>query len=215
MLVRDVMTPHPVTVRIDTPLKEALRLLDEHSITMLPVVSGAGVIVGVLSEADVVRDALPPDVRRHLIPTGELDAERAHEVADLMNFKPITVTADTDLAEAAVLMTDTAVKSLPVVDDDDRVVGVVSRRDIVHVLARPDEVIEADVDDLLRRLGTDWLVDVDDGEVTVTGPTDDRQRSMAESAVLSVPGVRGVQVAPGSPRQRRPKTRQHTERRQR
>ena len=52
----------------DTPLKSALVMLDEHAITMLPVVTASGEIVGVLSEADVVRDTVPTDVRTQLIP---------------------------------------------------------------------------------------------------------------------------------------------------
>lgn len=196
MLVREVMTSPALTVQLGTPLKAALALLDEHAVTMLPVVSPAGVVVGVLSEADVVREALTPDVRRHLIVSGDLSVERAHDVGDLMSLHPVTVTEDTDLAAAAVLMTDTAVKSLPVVDDHDRVVGVVSRRDIVHLLARPDEVVEAEADELLRQLGTDWLVDVQDGIAWVTGPVTDHQRSLAVSSVLSVPGVHTVQVGP-------------------
>lgn len=197
MLVREVMTSPAVTVRVDTPVKKALALLDEHSVTMLPVVTSSGRVVGVVGEADVVRDAMPPDVRRHMIPTDEPLQDKADMVADLMNPRPITVHADTDLAEAALLLTETAVKSLPVVDEDGCVLGVVSRHDIVHVLARPDDVIEADVDDVLRRLGTDWLVDVKEGRVVVTGPETEHQRGMAVSASLTVPGVRSVTVAAG------------------
>jgi len=201
MLVRDVMTSPATTVPMDATIGRALELLDTRSVTMLPVVSEAGAIVGVLSEADVVRDALPEDVRTHMIPSGELEeVGRAHVVADLMNLRPVTVGPDTDLATAALLMTDSVVKSLPVVDEAGRVVGVLSRRDIVHVLARSDTAIEAEVDDLFRRLGTDWMVDVVDGRVTVSGPAGDAERSMAESVALSVPGVRRVVVAETSPR---------------
>jgi len=196
MLVRDVMTSPAKTVQADASIHRALELLDIHSVTMLPVVSDAGAIVGVLSEADVVLDALPPDVRTHLIPSGELDeVGRAREVADLMNLHPVTVGPSTDLAAAGLLMTESAVKSLPVVDETGHVLGVVSRRDIVRVLARPDTAVEAEVDDLFRRLGTDWLVDVADGRVTVTGPAGAAERLMAESVALSVPGVRRVVVA--------------------
>ena len=197
MLVRDVMTTPALTVHEDTPLKGALGLLDEHAITMLPVVKASGAIVGVLSEADVVRDAVPQDVRTHLIPTsgGDLD-QPPHSVAELMNRHPVTVEATTDLATAAQLMTDTAVKSLPVVDEHDQVVGVVSRRDIVHILARTDTVVERDLDDLFRRVGTDWMVDVRDGAVTVTGPILPNERALAEAAARTVPGVRSVTVIP-------------------
>lgn len=196
MLVRDVMTTPVLTVREDTPLKSALVLLDEHAITMLPVVEASGAIVGLLSEADVVRDAVPEDVRTHLIPSvGDLD-QPPHSVAELMNRHPVTVEATTDLATAAQLMIDTAVKSLPVVDEHAQVVGVVSRRDIVHVLARTDKAMERDLDDLFRRVGTDWMVDVHDGAVTVTGPIMPNERALAEAAARTVPGVRSVTVIP-------------------
>jgi len=197
MLVRDVMTTPALTVREDTPLTSALVLLDEHAITMLPVVGVSGGIVGVLSEADVVRDAVPEDVRTHLIPTSGADLDPPpHSVAELMNRRPVTVEATTDLATAAQLMTDTAVKSLPVVDEHDQVVGVVSRRDIVHILARTDKAVERDLDDLFRRVGTDWMVDVRDGAVTVTGPILPNERALAEAAARTVPGVRSVTVIP-------------------
>ena len=196
MLVKDAMTVRPVTVGPRTPLSRAVALMDEHSVTALPVVTPADMIIGVLSEADVIRDALPADRRRHQLPVHDAQVELHHEVGEVMSSHPVTVTPDTDLAVAAALMTDTTVKSLPVVDELDRVVGVVSRRDIVRVLARPDAAVEADVDDLYRRLGQDWLVAVTDGEAAVTGPADRFERSMAEAAALSVPGVRRVRVLP-------------------
>jgi CBS-domain-containing membrane protein len=172
--------------------------MDEHSVTMLPVVNPADMIIGVLSEADVIREAVPSDRRRHELPAeDDLRVGVHHEVSEAMSRHPVTVTPDTDLAEAAALMTDTTVKSLPVIDELDRVIGVVSRRDILHVHARADAVVEADVDDLYRRLGKDWLVEVTDGEAAVTGPADRFEGSMAEAAGLSVPGVRKVRVLPG------------------
>ena len=56
MLVRELMTVDPVTVRPDTPVKAALTLLDERNVTTLPVVTPSGRIAGVVSEADLIRD---------------------------------------------------------------------------------------------------------------------------------------------------------------
>ena len=92
-------------------------------------------------------------------------------------------------------MTTTTVKSLPVVDGNRRVVGVVSRRDVVHVLSRPDAVLAAEADDVLRRLGLDWLVDVRDGVAAVDGPITDRECTMATSALAAIPGITGVTIA--------------------
>jgi len=197
MLVHEVMTSPARTVRAETPIKEALALLDEHTITALPVVDEHGRIQGVVSEADLIRDALLPDARRHLsyslTPTTVLPP---HEVGEVMTPHVLTVESDADLAEAVDVMTTTGVKSLPVVDHHQVVVGVVSRRDVVRVLARPDVTIEADVDELFRSLGLEWLAEVRDGVVTITGPEGPETRGVANVVAGSVPGVTGVRVDP-------------------
>ncbi len=195
MLVREVMTREPITVRASTPVKDALALLDRHSITMLPVVSPGGLIVGVVTEADLIREVVKPDVRTHMIPQQRGPTVLPpHAVVEVMNHQTVTVTGDTDLAEAANLMTGTAVKSLPVIDEHHRVIGVISRRDIVRVLARSDEVVEQEVDALFHSLGVDWLADVRDGVVTVTGPAGAKERALAETATSTVPGVVAVTI---------------------
>ena len=68
MLVRDVMTTAVVTVHPETRVKRAIELLDEHQVTAMPVVDGEGRLVGVVSEADVLRGALLPDRRAREIP---------------------------------------------------------------------------------------------------------------------------------------------------
>lgn len=196
MLVKDVMTAPAITVGINTPIKEALALLDEHAITSLPVTAGHHRVVGVVSEADLIRDGIQPDFRRHLaFAPEEMRTLPPHTVGEVMNAHPVTVFADTDLLEATDLMTTTTVKSLPVVDVDHRVVGVISRRDVVHVLARPDQVLAAEADDQFRRLGLDWLVDVHDGVAAVSGPVTDRETTMATAVMGAIPGITGVTIA--------------------
>ena len=193
MLVRDVMTRPAVTVRADAPLKEATTLLDARSITSLPVVDSRGRPVGVVSEADLISGMVPRDTRLHMAPSAtEAHVLPPETVAEVMNPHPMTVSESTDLAEAADLLTTTGVKSLPVLDEHGRVVGVVSRRDIIHVLARPDSEIEAELDDAFRRLGRDWLVDVDNGVVTLTGPSDAGEIGLATTLAETVAGVTAV-----------------------
>ena len=194
MLVREVMTRRPITVGPDTSVKDALVLLDDHSITMMPVVSHAGSLVGVVSEADLVRDALQPDPRAHMVPDAGW-TERPTTVVDVMNHRTLTVTGDADLAEAVDLMTSTAVKSLPVIDEHHHVVGVLSRRDVVHLLARRDDAVEREMDALFQSLGVDWLAEVSEGVVTVMGPVDERERALARTAAATVPGVVSVTVS--------------------
>src|SRR4029079_2056734 len=107
-------------------------------------------------EADLVRESLPPDPRAHMIPPAEDPRPaRPRTVGEAMNRHPAAVHGDTDLADAVELMTSTAVKSLPVVDGRGCVVGMVSRRDVVHLLARDDVRIERHGDERARASGSD------------------------------------------------------------
>lgn len=196
MLVREVMTSPAITVGPGTSLKQAVRLLDEHRITAMPVVDDAGDLVGVVSEADVLRDAIPPDRRIHerLV---EISAPPAHlAVTDVMTHLPMSVSPEDDLSQAVELLVDTQVKSLPVVAHG-RVVGVVSRQDVIAVLARQDELIEGEVDEALRTAGLECTVDVVDGVVHLQDRDDPEVLRIAQVIAARVPGVVGVTT--GSP----------------
>ena len=194
MLVREIMTRPAITVQESATIKDAIALLERHSIAAMPVLDRHGDIVGVVSEADVIREMVVPDPRAHQVPV-RLAAPPFHSrVADVMSNHPLTVSSDTELAQAADLMTSTVVKSLPVVDRG-RVVGVISRRDIIRLLSREDPRIEAEIDERLRQSGHDWLVDVTDGVAVVEGPSDEPQRALARVLVCTVPGVVGVHFA--------------------
>ena len=195
MLVRDVMSRPAVTVRADASLKEATTLLDVRSLTTLPVVDSEGRVLGIVSEADLISGMVPRDTRLHMVPSAtETRTLPPGTVGEVMNLHPMTVTEDTDLADAADLMTTTGVKSLPVLNHRRHVVGVVSRRDVIHLLARPDTEIEAELDDLYRRLDRDWLVEVRDGIAYVAGPEGEGEHAMAATLAESVAGVTGVTV---------------------
>lgn len=191
MLVREVMTCPAITVLQSATVKDAIQLLERHSIAAMPVVDDSGHLVGVVSEADVIREMVVPDQRAHERPV-HLTAPPLHlQVADIMSNLPLTVAGETELAQAAELMTSTVVKSLPVVDHE-AVVGVISRRDIIRLLSREDPRIEAEIDELLRQAGLDWLVDVTDGVAVLDGPSNDRERELARALVCTVSGVIGV-----------------------
>ena len=195
MLVREVMTPEPVTVRVETPVREALSLLDQHSVTSLPVVAEDSVVVGMLSEADLLVGRLLPDDRSSILPrTADASRAAADSVGAVMSRRPVTIPADTDLVDVAKVMTATGFKSLPVVDARGRLVGVVSRRDIVRTLARSDADIEHDLAALFQILGVDWVARVADGRARISGPADDKARSLAHAAASTVAGVLNVRV---------------------
>jgi CBS domain-containing protein len=191
MLVRDVMTTGVVTVTPKASVKEATELLDAHHITALPVVDEHGRLVGVLSEADVLREGLLPDPTKREIRTHVFGRTEPLRVKDVMTKLPVSVTADSDLADAARVLVDTQVKSLPVVEHE-RLVGIVSRSDVITMLARRDPVIETEVDELLRAAEVDFLVEVIGGVVRLDGPTDDHVREIARVLASTVPGVVGV-----------------------
>jgi CBS domain-containing protein len=96
----------------------------------MPVVDASGLLVGVVTEADVLRVVTPGDEHR-----GSTQEALPATVGGLMRPLPITVPPDCDLPTATDLMTCTAIKSLPVVQDG-RVVGLVSRSDLIRGLAR-------------------------------------------------------------------------------
>lgn len=194
MLVREVMTSPAVTVGPGTSLKQAIRLLDDHRITAMPVVDDGGHLVGVLSEADVLRDSIPADRRVHerlveiTAPTVQL------VVTDVMTHLPVSVSPDDDLSQAVGLLVDTQVKSLPVVRAG-RVVGMVSRRDVIAVLARQDFLIEAEIDEELRQAGVECTVEVSDGVVHLHDADGTDALRLAQVIASSVPGVVGVSLA--------------------
>ncbi len=193
MWVRDAMSAPAITVTERTTVRSALKVLDEHRVTSLPVLDEAGHLVGVVSEADLVRDAVLRDPRRQLTPQDVKETPPPRQIGDVMTSHPVTVTETDDLADAVELLTTTTVKSLPVLRDG-RVVGVLSRRDVVHLLARDDERIEAEVSELFRADGVDWLADVADGVVRVSGPRDDHERRLAQALAGSVAGVVAIRV---------------------
>jgi|GraSoiStandDraft_46_1057282.scaffolds.fasta_scaffold262739_2 CBS domain-containing protein len=126
MLVRDIMSSPAVTIRPDDDLAEAARLLDRLSLTTLPVVDRDLRLLGIFSEADVIgrfsRTREPDDGAR---------------VGDLMTTRVLTVDPDDEVTRVVELMRGTILKSLPVLLHD-RVVGMVSRRDVVGAIARGD-----------------------------------------------------------------------------
>jgi CBS domain-containing protein len=193
MLVKEIMSAPVVTVGPRTTLRDAAQLLDRHSVTALPVMDGAH-LVGVVSEADVIRESVLPDPRAHELPVDLTPSTGPTCVADVMRTHALTVPPDAELGVAVDLLTSTAVTSLPVVDHG-HVVEVVSRRDVIRVLARQDELVEAEIDDLVRSAGEDWTVTVDGGVVTVEGPVTEAESRLAQLLVSTVPGVVGVKIA--------------------
>ncbi|GAA3518152.1 CBS domain-containing protein [Nocardioides daeguensis] len=180
MLVEDIMSPRPVTVRTDLPLGAAARLLARHAVTALPVVDDRARIVGVISEADILARACLTD-----------------PVGTAMSKVVALVHPETDIAELRDVFTRTAVKSMPVVDAADQVVGMVSRSDLLRAFAHDDETLEQEVADVLARARVSGCrVQVRNGIVQLTGlgPADDAHLAAVLDAVVATPGVVAVRA---------------------
>lgn len=195
MLVRDLMTPDPVTVNPETHVKQALSRLARLGITSMPVVDDKQRLCGIVSEADLICDLVTRDPRAQERPVVVESLFVPHTVEDVYTRSAASVRVDDDVANAVETMVAISAKSLPVLDEGGRLVGILSRSDIVQALARADDVIAADIDELLSSLGrADWLVEVEEGVVDISGPEGTGERSLAHVVAHTVPGVVQVRI---------------------
>lgn len=172
--VETVMTSDVVTVPSDASFKEVTATLVDHGISGVPVVDAERRVIGVVTEADLLRRAAADQgVRpgREQRPNERPDAPTAGEA---MSSPAVTTSAGTTVDEAARTMSRHGFKRLPVVDPDGRPVGIVSRADLLSVFLKTDAQIHNEVthEIVIQSL---WLdpaeveVDVRDGVVTLRG----------------------------------------------
>jgi CBS domain-containing protein len=199
MRAKDVMTSPVVTVTADTSIKDGAAILVQKKISALPVVGFSNELIGIVSEADLVRLEMEPDPRRHVIPQRQHTKPTPRVVGEVMTKDVIAVPEDADVALVARLMLERHLKSIPVVIGTD-LVGIVARRDVLKVLARSDLEIHVELEDLLdeeiQMMGR-YRARVADGIVTLIGPTDRASRRLAELLARSVPGVIEVRFERG------------------
>lgn len=180
MRARDLMTTPAVVTHSDTPVKTAESMLAERGFTALPVVDEDDRLAGIVTEADFVADRFPGPLRR-----------AARTVRELMSVPVRTVDVDDDAAALAKVMLTEHIRCLPVLDRG-KLAGVVTRRDFLRALARPDRMLAHDVRQRLNAFGGSgrWTVDVREGDVTVLDRFDnERDRQVAVALAESVPGV--------------------------
>mgnify|MGYP002622760995 CR=1 FL=1 len=189
MEVRQLMTGDVATISPDASLKEAARVMIERRVSGLPVIDGDNRLVGIVTEGDVLhQESLrqPATTLRSLFTSQEGPAVT---VAEAMTDKVKSVSPEADHTEAARIMESAHVKRLPVVDGDDRLLGILSRADVLRVFARSDEEIAAEIrSGVIERVL--WLnssalaVEVADGKVSLSGtvPTKSDSRILEEMA---------------------------------
>ncbi|MCP9988989.1 CBS domain-containing protein [Streptomyces sudanensis] len=183
------MTGEVVQAHPDTSAEEVSRLLSAHRIGGLPVVDGDDKVVGVVSRTDLAG-------RRAA--RGRAGPGEAATAGHLMTSPAVTVHPEQRVADAARVMERRRVDRLPVVDEEDRLIGIATRRDLLRVFLRTDEEIRADVAAAVparapaRDAGSPG-VDVRDGVVTLTGrPRPGADASALVRAAWRVDGVVGV-----------------------
>ncbi len=198
--VQDLMTKQVVAVGEDAGFKEMVRLLEKHRVSALPVIDSQGKVVGVVSEADLLlKEGLADLESKHVF---ESSARRAARVKarggtarETMTSPAIAVGPDASVEEAARRMHAMGVKRLPVAGEDGRLVGILSRSDVLKVFLRQGEEIRREiVEELISRT---LLIDpstidvtVRDGVVTLTGQVDRKTDAVILSRMVTrVSGV--------------------------
>jgi len=200
MKVTDVMSRDVVVVSPHMPLKDVARVLANRHFSGVPVVDDDRKVLGVVSEADILAKERGPGSARSIFGRAlELetwgDKHGARNAGTAMTAPAVTIGPGRSVAEAASLMLDRGVNRLPVVDADEKLVGIVTRADLVRAFVRDDSVIEREIRDdvLLRTLWESpgrFNVRVRRGEVLLAGKVNDAHA--AGALVRFVEGVPGV-----------------------
>ncbi len=142
VLVRDVMTKNVIVVQKYDDITKAARILSENNISGLPVVDKENYVVGVISEADILSTAgmrrghTFKDVLRHILGEPLPERKSGDLVGDIMTKPAITTRPDTDISEVARILDERRIKRLPVVDEKGRLIGIISRADIVRAIGK-------------------------------------------------------------------------------
>ena len=126
---RDVMTEHPATCTVDAPLGAVAKLMVQHDCGEIPVLDESGDLVGVVTDRDIVC---------RLVASGKNPLECTAEMA--MTSPPISVTTDAPLDEVLGVMERHQIRRVPVLDQDDRCVGMIGQADLVWAAGGKDVV---------------------------------------------------------------------------
>jgi CBS domain-containing protein len=200
--VDDVMTHLVATLRPEDTIEDAGKLLASNRISGAPVVQD-GKLVGLVSEADLVRAFAPPHGGfpfEAIDPlTFELRGDRSRVVLgacvrDVMSREVVSISQDASVWEAASLLDRHGFRRLPVVDGDGHVIGILARSDLVRAMARSDPDVVVSVRNAIGLLGFEFFSDLEiacnGGCVTIGGRVDRKSRcDLAIEIAAIVPGV--------------------------
>ncbi|MFC3897418.1 HPP family protein [Lentzea rhizosphaerae] len=190
MRARDIMTSPAITVIPQVPVRGAAALLVSHGFTALPVVDDDRRLIGIVTEADLLRN-------------GYVEETRGVAVGDVMTSPATAMGGATEASVIARVLVDDRIRCLPIVDGS-QVVGVVTRRDLVRALGRTDTSVAAEVQrvlDLYADGSRKWTVEVRDGEAVISADDVDDETERALLALAGpVPGVLSVRIQAGGQR---------------
>ncbi len=215
MKAADVMVTKVITVRLDTPVATIAEVLLANRISAVPVVNNKDVLVGIVSEGDLIH-RVEAGTERHrswwleLLAGKEMLAHEfvkshARKAADVMTRPVVSVQPDTPLADVASLLEKHRIKRVPVVTNG-KIAGIVSRANLIQALVRDAKSADASIDDLtlhgniLEQLRSKPWVDpstinviVNNGYVELWGIVDsETEKNAIRVAVEVTPGVRQV-----------------------
>src|SRR5581483_4186074 len=176
MIVRTHMTPHPLTLRLDSDFRTALAVMQEHAIHHLPVVGSDENVLGIVAERDLLLAALQ-------YPATTVD------IADIMHTQVVCVRDDAPITHAATLMARNAIGGLPVIDARQRVVGIITEPDIFRAFVGVLEAKTARV----QPLGDDALAEEFAAPVASSAGRGQHAKPMPAPAVRG--GARSPKVA--------------------
>jgi CBS domain-containing protein len=196
--VKDVMTTRVIWVKKDATFRDIATALREYRVSAFPVVDDDGKVIGVVSEADLLnKEALAdePGVISGILRRRDQAKARGVTAGDLMTTAVVAVRPDDTVEHAAKLMYDRRVKRLPVTDDNGRLVGIISRADVLAIFDRTDQDIRKEITDevILGEFMADPLVfqvSVKDGIVTLAGRPETNM--LGHDIVRRVRHVQGV-----------------------
>ena len=136
MKIQDVMNKYPVTVGKDAPISDVADLLVKYNLTAVSVVDEENKLLGIISEGDLLYKKVRPHVPHYVNVLGASIYYNGIGEYELMTSDVITTTPDKDVEEIVSVMLDQHLKNVPVVDKEYRLIGILSRRDIIKLIAK-------------------------------------------------------------------------------
>src|SRR5690625_727908 len=151
MYIKDIMTTDVITVSEDDTVEKCAKLLSIHDLSGLPVLDDKGQVIGIITEGDLIRRASRIKAPAFLELLGgiiyldnpnnfldEVKKSMGHFARDVMSKDVITVSPNSGIEDAATLLVRKKVKRLPVLNNEGKLIGIVSRKDIMNYLFHTD-----------------------------------------------------------------------------